>query len=231
MKDIPYQLPHGLEFGAIPEREDPRDALVSAGRTLDALPPAARIGTSSLRRQVQLRHRFPTMKISNLRGNVDTRLRKLSEGEFDGIILALAGLRRLGRESAVSQILDEGIMLPAVGQGALGIVCRTGDSASRDRLSPLDHEATRLTVTAERGLLAVLEGSCKVPIAGHARIEAGRIVLKGLVANLSGTRVITDQVEGEFAKARELGVTLGQELVRRGAGDILAEIAQHGSSR
>jgi hydroxymethylbilane synthase len=231
MKDIPYQMPAGIEFGAIPEREDPRDAVVANGRWLDDLPPAARIGTSSLRRQVQLRHRYPSLRIVTLRGNVDTRLRKLAEGEFDGIILALAGLRRLGRESVVNQILDENLMLPAIGQGALAIACRSDDAATRERLAPLDHEATRLAINAERGLLAVLEGSCKVPIAGYARLEEGRILLKGLVANLTGTVVVTSDITGPPAKARELGIELGQELLRRGAGAILAEIAQHGTSR
>ena len=231
MKDIPYQLPEGIDFGAIPEREDPRDALISNGRQIDALPPAARIGTSSLRREVQLRHRFPSMRITPLRGNVDTRLRKLAEGEFDAIILALAGLRRLGREAVVSQILDESFMLPAIGQGALGIACRTNDSAAMDRLSKLDHQPTRLAVTAERGLLAVLEGSCKVPIAGLARTTEGQIVLKGLVANLSGTVVIAGQMSGAPNNARDLGIALGKDLLSRGAGAILAEISQHGTSR
>ena len=231
MKDIPFQLPNGILFGAIPEREAPRDALISNGRKLDDLPAAARIGTSSLRRQVQLRHAFPSIRIANLRGNVDTRLRKLADGEFDGIILALAGLRRLGRESVVSQILDESFMLPAIGQGALGIACREQDATARERLVSLDHEPTRLAVTAERGLLAALEGSCKVPIAGHARLENGRIVLKGLVANLAGTVVVTDERTGDPSKARELGIALGKELIRRGAGAILAEINQDGATR
>lgn len=231
MKDIPFQLPHGIQFGAIPEREDPRDALISKGRQLDDLPPAARIGTSSLRRQVQLRHRFPSIRITTLRGNVDTRLRKLADGEFDGIILAMAGLKRLGHESVVTQILSEDFMLPAVGQGALGIACREQDASTRERLASLDHEPSRLAVTAERGLLAALEGSCKVPIAGHARLENGQIVLKGLVANLNGTVMLTDEVAGPAAKARELGLALGQELIRRGAGKILGEIGQDGSSR
>ena len=231
MKDIPFQLPHGIIFGAIPEREDPRDALISKGRKLDDLPPAARVGTSSLRRQVQLRHRFPSIRIATLRGNVDTRLRKLADGEFDAIILAMAGLKRLGHEEVVTQILDEDFMLPAVGQGALGIACREQDSTTRERLASLDHEPSRLAVTAERGLLAALEGSCKVPIAGHARLENGQIVLKGLVANLAGTVMLTDEVTGAAAKARELGLALGQELIRRGAGKILGEIGQDGSSR
>jgi hydroxymethylbilane synthase len=231
MKDIPFLLPEGIDFGAVPEREDPRDALVSNGRKIDALPPAARIGTSSLRRQVQLMHRLPGVRITALRGNVDTRLRKLNDGELDAIVLALAGLRRLGRESAVSQVFDETFMLPAIGQGALGIVCRTGDDAARDRLSSLDHQPTNVAVTAERGLLAALEGSCKVPIAGHARLAEGRIVLKGLVANLSGTVVITGERTGSPDKAREVGIALGEELFSRGAGEILAEISRHGPSR
>jgi hydroxymethylbilane synthase len=231
MKDIPFQLPHGIQFGAIPEREDPRDALISKGRKLDDLPPAARIGTSSLRRQVQLRHRFPSIRITTLRGNVDTRLRKLADGEFDGIILAMAGLKRLGHESVITQILDQDFMLPAVGQGALGIACREEDTNTKGLLAALDHEPSRLAVTAERGLLAALEGSCKVPIAGHARLENGQIILKGLVANLAGTVMLTDEVTGSAAKARELGLALGQELIRRGAGKILGEIGQDGSSR
>ena len=231
LKDVPFQLPQGIDFGAIPEREDARDALISNGRSIDALPPAARIGTSSLRRQVQLRHRFPSMRIIDLRGNVDTRLRKVADGEFDAIVLAMAGLKRLGRESVVSQILDEAFMLPAIGQGALGIACRTDDAGTRERLSVLDHQPTRLAVTAERGLLSALEGSCKVPIAGHARLKGDQIVLKGLVANLAGTVVITGEVTGDPIRAQELGITLGKDLISRGAGAILAEISQHGSSR
>jgi hydroxymethylbilane synthase len=231
MKDIPFQLPKGIDFGAIPEREDPRDAFISSGRLLGDLPPAAVIGTSSLRRQVQLRHRFPSIRLVPLRGNVDTRLKKLADGEFDGIVLALAGLKRLGKESLVTQIIEEDLMLPAVGQGALGIACRASDAAVRDRLAPLDHRATRLAVTAERGLLAVLEGSCKVPIAGHAKLQDGRITLRGLVANLSGTVVVSDQISGDSSKAVELGIQLGKILVERGAGVILAEISQSGAAR
>jgi hydroxymethylbilane synthase len=231
MKDIPFQLPHGIDFGAIPEREDVRDAFLSNGRKLDDLPPASRIGTSSLRRQVQLRHRFPAIRIATLRGNVDTRLKKLADGEFDGIVLALAGLRRLGREASVTQILDEDLMLPAVGQGALGIVCRSNDAEVRQHLAVLDHKPTRLAVTAERGLLSALEGSCKVPIAGLARLNGEQLVLRGLVANLSGAHVIKDEVSGDPAKAAELGAALGKELIRRGAADILAEISQHGTQR
>jgi len=231
MKDVPFQLPHGIDFGAVPEREDPRDALVSSGRYIDALPPAARIGTSSLRRQVQLKHRFPAMRIISLRGNVDTRLRKLADGEFDGIILALAGLRRLGKESVVTQILDQEFMLPAIGQGALGITCRDNDASTREQLAVLNHVPTRAAVTAERGLLSALEGSCKVPIAGHAVLENGQIRLKGLVANLAGTVVVKGEIGGDPKNAHQLGIALGKDLISRGAGSILAEISQHGTPR
>src|SRR3989454_5340173 len=140
MKDVPFQLPDGIEFGAIPEREDPRDAFISNGPKIRELKIGATIGTSSLRRQVQLRHHFPALKLVTLRGNVDTRLRKLSAGEFDGIILAVAGLKRLGHESSITQFLDDDVMVSAVGQGALGIVCRSGDDPTRRTLVVLNHE-------------------------------------------------------------------------------------------
>jgi hydroxymethylbilane synthase len=161
-------------------------------------------------------------------------LKKVASGEFDGIVLALAGLRRLGQEHVITQIIDESLMLPAVGQGALGIACRSGDSAVRAKLAPLDHFPTRLAVTAERGLLAVLEGSCKVPIAGHGKLLNGSITLQGLVANLAGTIVIADEITGDAGNtsaARELGLKLGKQLVARGAGVILAEISQSGAAR
>jgi hydroxymethylbilane synthase len=165
---------------------------------------------------------------------VDTRLKKVASGEFDGIVLALAGLKRLGQENVVTQIIDESLMLPAVGQGALGIACRSGDNGVREKLASLDHFQTRLAVSAERGLLAVLEGSCKVPIAGHAKLMNGCITLRGLVANLAGTIVIADEITGDAGNtsvARELGLKLGKQLVARGAGAILAEISQSGAAR
>src|SRR2546425_2022715 len=172
LKDVPFQLPDGIDFAAVPEREDPRDAFISNGPQLEELDKGATIGTSSLRRQVQLRHGFPLLNLATLRGNVDTRLRKLAAGEFDGIILASAGLKRLGFENRITQILDEDIMLSAVGQGALGIVCRTIDDATRNLLQVLDHSPTRIPVTAERGLLRALGGSCQVPIAGRASLTS-----------------------------------------------------------
>lgn len=231
LKDVPFQLPDGIDFAAVPEREDPRDAFVSNGPKLEDLPSGARIGTSSLRRQVQLRHRFPALNLVTLRGNVDTRLRKLAEAEFDGIILAAAGLKRLGHEKRITQILDDDIMVSAVGQGALGIVCRATDDATRRALEVLSHEPTRLAVTAERGLLRALGGSCQVPVAGKAKIDGMDLIIKGLIASLDGTRVITDELRGSVDDANKLGLDLGQRLLSMGAGEILAEIAQYGADR
>jgi hydroxymethylbilane synthase len=231
MKDVPFQLPDGIEFGAVPEREDPRDAFISNGPKLQELRPGAAIGTSSLRRQVQLRHRFPALNLVTLRGNVDTRLRRVSSGDFDGIILAVAGLKRLGHEQRITQILDDDIMVSAVGQGALGIACRTGDDSTRQVLQALDHVPTRIAVTAERGLLRALGGSCQVPIAGKARLSGERLSMKGLVASLDGNRVIQHELSGAADRAFALGMELGAKLLAMGAGDILAEIAQHGADR
>lgn len=231
LKDVPFQLPDGIDFAAIPDREDPRDAFVSNGAKLQDLSGGARIGTSSLRRQVQLRHRFPNLNLVTLRGNVDTRLRKLTEGEFDGIILAAAGLKRLGHEKRITQILDDDIMLSAVGQGALGIVCRSNDDATRRTLAVLDHQQTRLAVSAERGLLRALGGSCQVPVAGKATIQGTHLVIRGLIASLDGTRVIAEEMRGPVDDAVKLGLDLGQKLLSMGAGEILAEIAQYGADR
>jgi hydroxymethylbilane synthase len=231
LKDVPFQLPDGIDFGAIPEREDPRDAFISPGPKLQDLPQQAKVGTSSLRRQVQLRHRFPSLNLLTLRGNVDTRLRKLDAGEFDGIILAAAGLKRLGHENRITQFLEDDTMISAVGQGALGIVCRSNDTETRQLLSVLDHSSTRTAVTAERGLLRALGGSCQVPVAGRARLEAGRLVIKGLIASLDGTRVIHDEISGTSTDPAALGMELGQKLLGMGAGEILAEIAQYAAER
>jgi hydroxymethylbilane synthase len=231
MKDVPFQLPEGIDFAAIPEREDPRDAFISNGPLLQALPAGATIGTSSLRRQTQLRHHFPSLNLVMLRGNVDTRLRKLAAGEFDGIVLAVAGVKRLGQAARITQILEDDVMMSAVGQGALGIVCRTGDDATRKFLNVLDHPSTHAAITAERGLLRALGGSCQVPIAGRAALDGNQLTIKGLIASLDGRRVIMHQMAGVPERAHELGLQLGRELLARGAGDILAEIAQHGADR
>jgi hydroxymethylbilane synthase len=231
LKDVPFQLPDGMDFGAIPEREDPRDAFVSNGPMLHELPPRSAIGTSSLRRQVQLRHRFPSFNLVTLRGNVDTRLRKLRAREFDGIILAAAGLKRLGHAEQITQILDEDIMMSAVGQGALGIVCRSNDASTRGIVQVLDHHPTRIAVTAERGLLRALGGSCQVPVAGKAVLEGEHLTIKGLIASLDGTRMLSEAISGNASSAAELGLQLGSRLLALGAAEILAEIAEHGSGR
>jgi hydroxymethylbilane synthase len=231
MKDVPFQLPDGIEFGAIPEREDARDAFISGGPKIQELRTGATIGTSSLRRQVQLRHRFPALNLVTLRGNVDTRLRKLGSGDFDAIILAVAGLKRLGHAERVTQILDDDIMLSAAGQGALGIVCRSLDNETQQLLQALDHPTTRIAVTAERGLLRALGGSCQVPIAGKATLAGDSLTIKGLVADLSGNRVVTYQLSGTPNRAQDLGMQLGEKLLSMGAGEILAEIARYGTER
>ena len=231
LKDVPFQLPDGIAFGAIPEREDARDAFLSNGPGLRELWEGATLGTSSLRRQVQLRHHFPALNLLTLRGNVDTRLRKLSAGEFDGIILAVAGLKRLGHEHRITEILDDDVMVSAVGQGALGIVCRTEDDNARRILQVLDHAPTRTAVTAERGLLRALGGSCQVPIAGKANLTADGLTIKGVIASLDGSRVISHELGGPSGRALELGMELGDKLLSMGAGEILAEIAQYGAER
>jgi hydroxymethylbilane synthase len=229
LKDVPFQLPDGIELAAVPEREDPRDAFVSNGPLLSELPSGAVIGTSSLRRQVQLRHRFPALSLQALRGNVDTRLRKLESGEYDGIVLALAGLKRLGRADRVSQILEDDTMLPAVGQGALAMVCRQGNEAAERALQVLNHPATRAAVTAERGLLRSLGGSCQVPVAGRARLNGSVLTIRGLIGSLDGSRLISDELSGSAGEPEKLGLELGEKLLSQGAGEILAEIAAHGA--
>jgi hydroxymethylbilane synthase len=225
MKDMPTALPAGLEIVCVPEREDPRDALVSrGGMPLAQLPQGARVGTSSLRRQAQLLHRRPDLKIEMLRGNLDTRLRKLRDGEFDAIVLAAAGLRRLGWAEQVTEYLPPDVSLPAIGQGALGIEGRADDTAVRGILSRLDHPPTRTAVVAERALLERLEGGCQVPIAAHATLTEERLRLEGLVASLDGRRFVRDTVEGPAADARAIGLRLGEQLLRRGGEAILKEI-------
>jgi len=229
LKDVPYQLPDGIQLAAVPEREDSRDAFLSNGPKLHELKPGAVVGTSSLRRQVQLRHHFPALNLVVLRGNVDTRLRKLAEGQFDGIVLAVSGLKRLGHEKRITQILDDDLMVSAVGQGALGIVCRTADSRTEQLLSALDHADTRTAVTAERALLRTLGGSCQIPVACKARIDGGRLHLIGLVASLDGKRVLREALDGATVDAFQVGLDLGNRLLAAGAAEILAEITAHES--
>ena len=221
LKDLPTELPDGLVLAAIPEREDPSDAIV--GRRLADLPRAAKVGTSSLRRSAQLRKLRPDLTIESIRGNVDTRVRKLDEGRYDAIVLAAAGLKRLGLGDRIAEILPPEIMCPAAGQGALAIETRPA-GAGFDACQRLDHAGARAAVTAERGMLAVLGGGCKVPIGALARIEQRRLRMVGVVASPDGAELIRATSEGSPADAANLGAALGEELLTRGARRILEAV-------
>jgi hydroxymethylbilane synthase len=228
MKDVPTLFPDGLHLGAITKREDPRDALLSnRGLSFNDLPKGAKIGTSSLRRQAQLLHARPDFAIHQLRGNVDTRIRKLKEGHFDAIILAAAGVRRLGLAEHVTEYLDPEISLPAIGQGALGIECRVDDRELNDLISFFIHQDSRTCVIGERALLRRLEGGCQVPIACHGRMQSGTLLLIGLVGSVDGKRIIKDSIEGAPEKAEKLGKTLAEKLLSQGADVILREVYGH----
>ena len=227
LKDLPTILPDNLTIAAITEREDTRDALVLragfnlSSASLKSLPEGAIVGTSSLRRLAQLKHLRPDIGIKDLRGNVDTRLRKLDTGDYDAIILASAGLRRLGLQERISAPISTDEMLPAVGQGALAIETRVDDSFALKHLAQLEHAATRDACTAERALLRSLGGGCQLPIAAHAVVSETHLRLEGLVAGLSGDVIIRDALEGPAWDARELGKSLGLRLLERGAKSLL----------
>src|SRR5215510_1627522 len=221
MKDVPTQLPQGLAILCVPQREDPRDALISrTGCLFKDLPHGATIGTSSLRRQAQFLHARPDLKIQILRGNLDTRLRKLRDGHYDAIVLAVAGLRRLGWTHEITEYLDPQISLPAIGQGALGIEGRSDDVFIRSLLDRLDHASTRVAVLAERAMLDRLEGGCQVPIAAHATVSGVQLRLEGLVASVDGKEMIRDVVEGTIQHAGEVGRQLAERLLARGGDNI-----------
>jgi hydroxymethylbilane synthase len=225
MKDVPTDLPEGLDLMVFPEREDPRDVLIAAGGTsLVDLPNGARIGTSSLRRAAQLLKHRPDIRIISLRGNVDTRLGKIESGELDAIVLAAAGLRRLGLADRATEILEPTVILPAIGQGALGLEMRKQDESIISVFKFLNHGPTEFRVRAERALLKELEGGCQVPIAGHALLEGQKLTLRGLVAELDGSEVIQDGMEGDMNAAEEIGTTLARKLLDAGAGAILQRI-------
>jgi hydroxymethylbilane synthase len=225
LKDVTVTLPAGMHLAAILEREDPRDAFVS-GRyaRLADLPPGSRVGTASLRRQCQLRASYPQLDIRTLRGNVNTRLAKLDSGEFDAVILACAGLKRLGFETRIRARLEPAESLPAVGQGAVCIECREHDARTNALLAPLNHAATRTCVSAERAMNAALEGGCQVPIGGYAVLEAETLYLRGLVGDPDGSRVIRGEIRGAPADAEPLGRALAHELLGRGARAILDRV-------
>ncbi len=219
LKDMPTALPDGLVIRAVPEREDPRDAMV--GRKLNDLPQGARLGTSSLRRAAQLRAIRPDLVIETIRGNVDTRLRKLDAGEFDAIVLAAAGLRRLGWAGRIAEVLSEEVCCPAVGQGALAIETRDDAGEAARLCCSLNDEASRIAVTAERALLAWLGGGCQVPIGAHATVSDRHLILRAVVAAPDGSRIVKSQREGASSDAAEIGADLGRELLVTGARSIL----------
>jgi hydroxymethylbilane synthase len=215
LKDLPTELPPGLVLGAVPEREDPRDAII--GKTLAELPLGAKVGTSSLRRSAQLRKLRPDLIVESVRGNLDTRLRKLDEGQYDAILLAAAGLKRLGWAARIAEILPPEVMCPAVGQGALAIETQAGFELP----SVLNHPDTHTAVLAERGLLSALGGGCQVPIGAHATVSGGRVKLLGLVASPDGSQILRAEADAPVADAAALGHRLGAELLHRGARQIL----------
>jgi hydroxymethylbilane synthase len=224
-KDLPAFIPEGLALMAFPEREDPRDVLISRdGRRWSGIPAGGRVGTGSLRRKAQLVHLRPDLEIIPMRGNLDTRIKKLSTLKLDAIVLAAAGLRRLNWGDQISDYFEPEVLLPAIGQGVLAIEGRLGDDRINRLVAPLNHIPTEASLMAERAFLRGLEGGCQVPIAGFARLDSGRLSLTGLVAGVEGHRVIRGRVEGPAAKSEELGKQLAEELLAQGAGNILREV-------
>jgi hydroxymethylbilane synthase len=222
MKDVPADLPPGMTIAVVLERADPRDAFVSSRYAgIASLPQGARVGTASLRRQCQLRHRRPDLDIQPLRGNLDTRLRKLDDGEFDAIVLAAAGLKRLGLESRIRAAVDTADSLPAVGQGIVGVECRTDDARTRALLAPLEHAPTRLCLEAERAFAARLGGSCQSPIAAFAELDVDALTLRGLVGAPDGGTLYADRVHGPAGDGARLGRELAERLLAAGAGPLL----------
>ena len=222
MKDVPMQLPQGLSLAVTCEREDPFDAFVSNQfESFEALPQGARLGTSSLRRKCQILKQRPDLDVIDLRGNVGTRLSKLDEGQYDAIILASAGLKRLGLQARIRHTLVPEVSLPAVGQGALGLECRTDDQRVLDLILPLMHAETDACVRAERAFNAYLEGGCQVPIAGYATLTETGLSMEGRVGSVDGQTLLKAVVKGPADDAEALGVVLAQELLTQGAGELL----------
>ena len=227
MKDVPAELPDRLILAAYTSREDPRDAFVGrkgGAARLEDLPSGSVVGTSSLRRQAHIMRFFPNIKTVPIRGNLDTRIRKIEEMKLDGVVLAAAGIKRMGLESKVSQYLSTETFIPAVGQGVLGIEVREADTATREAIAVLDDSDARVAVLAERGFLKTLEGGCQVPIAAYARVSEVSVFLHGMVASLDGRRVVEDTLEGERSESEAVGWALAETLLNRGAGEILKEV-------
>ncbi|MBB1290388.1 hydroxymethylbilane synthase [Pseudoalteromonas sp. SR43-6] len=225
MKDVPVEFPQGLALHTICEREDPRDAFVSNNfANLSELPQGAIVGTSSLRRQCQIKALRPDLDIRDLRGNVNTRLGKLDDGQYDAIILAAAGLIRLEMESRIADYIEPEVSLPANGQGAVGIECRIDDEVTKVLLAPLEHTQTRIRVNAERSMNRYLEGGCQVPIGAYALVDGEQVHLRGLVGAVDGSEILRDEVTGHVNDAEKLGIELAKKLLAQGADKILAEV-------
>jgi hydroxymethylbilane synthase len=225
MKDVPVEFPKGLHLAVILPREDPCDAFVSNKYlNISDLPANARVGTSSLRRQCQIAERFPTLEILSLRGNVNTRLAKLDAGKYDAIILAAAGLKRLGFADRITQLLDSSVSLPAIGQGAVGIECRIDDAEVNDLLAPLRDEDSTIRVKAERAMNARLNGGCQVPIAGFAELQNNELFMRGLVGKPDGTVIYRAQMTGPLDQAEIIGCAVADELLASGAGEVLKDL-------
>lgn len=227
IKDLPAELAEGLKISIYPEREDPRDAFISLRySTLQDLPEGAKVGTSSLRRSAQLLSLRPDLKIVPLRGNVDTRLKKLETEDLQAIILAVAGLNRLGLAKRITQIIEPDVILPAIGQGALGMEIREGDQQLNEILDFFNHEQTETTVRAERAFLRKMEGGCQVPLAAHGQFLSEEIIIQGLVSELDGSRVIKKQVNGKSHEPEKLGEKLAELLLDSGGREILEKVYQ-----
>jgi hydroxymethylbilane synthase len=227
IKDVPTELPKGLHLSVITKREDPRDVFISKdGRTLKDLPQGAKIGTSSLRRQAQLLHFRNDFELVSLRGNLDTRLKKLKTMNIDGIVLALAGVKRLGLEERITEIIPPEISLPAIGQGALGIETRMDDEGVEGQIRFLNDPDSSIAVSAERAFLKKLEGGCQVPIAAFARTVRAAFQIDGLVGTIDGKRLLRHHVEGTIEEAESLGIQLAEILLGKGAKEILDEVYQ-----
>lgn len=225
MKDVPVEFPDDLELHVICEREDPRDAFVSNNfANIDALPQGAIVGTSSLRRQCQIRALRPDLEIRDLRGNVNTRLAKLDSGQYDAIILAAAGLIRLEMGERIRDFIEPEVSLPANGQGAVGIECRINDEVTKALLAPLEHSETRIRVNAERAMNRHLEGGCQVPIGAYALVDGEQVHLRGLVGAIDGSEILRDEISGHVDDAEKLGIKLAKKLLAQGADKILADV-------
>jgi hydroxymethylbilane synthase len=228
LKDMPAEIPAGLMLGAVPPREDCRDAFISSRyANLAEIPAGGRIGTGSLRRRVQLLHRRPDLEIVAIRGNVDTRLKKMETLRLDALILAAAGLNRLGLSHVYRGLLSEEEMLPAVAQGALGLEVRADDQRLRELIAFLDHPPTRIAVTAERAFLARLEGGCVVPVAALGKVEGEALTLEALISDLEGKRHLRESLSGQVDEAQAMGTELANRLLDRGGREILAELGAH----